>query len=260
MSDGGNADDEANKDKEKLAKVVEAIRERFGPRAICPQGESARNGAPRLSTGFLALDAALGGGLPRGRVTEITGRPTAGMITLALKIITQAQARGETAVYLDLERTFDPDYAAQCGVALEQLLLVHPHDVKQTFALLRDFASSGCGVLACDLPSALTNAHLAQTLGQVLLPLAQSATVLLCLVSLPPGQGPFPLESLAAYYAAARLQLRRERWLHRGKEIRGYRAQVLVAKNKLGPAGQQATIEITFNSALQGNHSSEGDV
>lgn len=252
--------DNVENDKEKLAKTVEALRGRFGSRAIRLRGKREQDGVTRLPTGFPDLDAALGGGLPRGRVTEIIGRPTAGTVTLALKMITQAQAQGETAVYLDLERTFDADYAARCGVALDRLLLVRPYDAGQAFALLRDFAGSGCGVLVCDLLPARADSRLAQALGQLLLPLAQSATVLLCLVSLPPGRGTLPRETLVSYYAAVRLHLRRERWLHRGKEIRGYRAQALVAKNKLGPAGQQATIEITFNGVVQGDHPGEGSV
>lgn len=259
-------DDDADNDvevdknvkKEKLAKTVEALRGRFGQRAIRRQG--AWSGVTRLPTGFPELDSALGGGLPRGRITEIVGRPTAGTVTLALKAVTQVQAQGEAAVYLDLGRTFDADYAARCGVTLDQLLLVRPYDAGQAFALLRDFAGSKCGVLVCDLLPALTDPRLAQALGQLLLPLAQSATVLLCLVSLPPGQEALPRKSPTSYYAAVRLQLRRERWLHRGKEIRGYRAQAIVAKNKLGPAGQRAMIEITFNGVVRGNHPGAGSV
>ena len=259
MSDGeANADIES--DKEKLAKTVEALRGRFGPRAIHLRAKGAQDGITRLPTGFPELDAALGGGLPRGRLTEITGRPTAGTVTLALKAVTQAQAQEEAAVYLDLKRTFDADYAARCGVDLDNLLLVRPYDAGQAFALLRDFADSGCGVLVCDLLPALADARLAQVLGQLLLPLAQSATALLCLLSLPSRQERSLQDASLSYYAALRLQLRRERWLHRGKEIRGYRAQALIAKNKLGPAGQQATIEITFNGVVQGNHPREGSV
>lgn len=258
------SDDEANadveNDKQKLAKTVEALRGRFGPRAIRLQRKAAQDGVTRLPTGFPQLDAALDGGLPRGRLTEITGRPTTGTVTLALKAIKQAQAQGEAAVYLDLDHTFDAGYAARCGVALDNLLLVRPYDAGQAFALLRDFAGSGCGVLVCDLLPAQTDARLARILGQLLLPLAQSATVLLCLPSLPPGQETPLQETFVSYYAALRLQLYREQWLHRGKEIRGYRAQALVAKNKLGPAGQQATIEITFNGVVQGDHLDEGGV
>ena len=261
----------ANGGKEKLEKTVEALRGRFGSRAVRRLGEGAQDATPRLATGFRALDGILDGGLPRGRVVEITGRPTAGMATLALKVVAQAQAQGESAVYLDasagsaqaVEGTFDPDYAARCGVILDRLLLVRPRDARQASPLLRDFADSGCGVLVCDLPPVTaTRPSLAQTLGtglgQLLLPLARTDTVLLCLISHPPGQGEIPGEFPVSYYAAVRLQLQRERWLRRGADIRGYRAQVLVAKNKTGAAGQKVTIDITFNGVVQNGRGGEG--
>lgn len=270
-ADDDAAADAVGHDNEKLAKTVEALRMRFGPRAVRRLGEGAEGGVPRLATGFSALDDALDGGLPRGRIVEITGRPTAGMATLALKVVAQAQAQGERAVYLDasagsaqaLEATFDPVYAARCGVILDRLLLVRPADARQAFPLLRDFAGSGCGVLVCDLPAAVVaDPPLAQALGTALgrslHSLARADTILLCLVPLPPGRGEPPAGCPVPYYASVRLRLRRERWLRRGEDIRGYRAQVLVAKNKLGTTGRKVTIDITFNGVVQGGHAGEG--
>jgi recombination protein RecA len=61
-----------------------------------------------------------------------------------------------------------------------------------------------------------------------------------------------------AHHAAVRLGLRREEWLRRPSsgtlpptwvgrgDVYGYRAQVEVLKNRLGPSGRSATIEILF--------------
>ena len=67
--------------KRRLEKTVTDLQGRFGLRAI---GRSGNTPAPAvIPTGFPALDAALGiGGLPRGRVSEIVGVPTAGAATL----------------------------------------------------------------------------------------------------------------------------------------------------------------------------------
>lgn len=256
-----NANDAARDGNEKLEKTVETLRMRFGSRAVRRLGKRAEDAVPRMATGFSALDNALGGGLPRGRIVEITGRPTAGMATLALKIIAQAQAQGESAIYLDLEATFDPVYAARCGLILDRLLLVRPVNAHQAFPLLRDFADSGCGVLLCDLPPAMAaDPSLAQALGQSLHALAHTDTVLLCLVPLPPGREEPPQTCPVSHYAAVRLQLQRERWLRRGEDIRGYRAQVFLAKNKLGATGRKITIDITFNGVVQGGRAGEGSV
>ncbi|HUQ91316.1 MAG TPA: ATPase domain-containing protein [Bryobacteraceae bacterium] len=83
--------------------------------------------AGAISTGIATLDDMLGtGGLPRGRVVEIFGPPDCGKSTLALNWIAAAQTSGAAAVYVDAERSFDHEWAAACGVNLEQLVLLSP--------------------------------------------------------------------------------------------------------------------------------------
>ena len=116
--------------KKRLEATVAAIQLRWGQKALQPakQAFSPTETAPHISTSFPALDQALAGigGIPQGRLTEILGTPTSGMATLALKIIAQAQSEGHTTAYLDLGRTFDPEYAARCEVNLSHLLLIRP--------------------------------------------------------------------------------------------------------------------------------------
>lgn len=252
-----------NHEKPTLAETVAALQARWGRDAISRLGDHSPPGQDmRVSTGFAALDEALGnGGLPRGRISEIIGVPTSGMATLALKVVAQMQAQGGTAVYLDGEPAFDPDYAARCGVALEQLLLVQPADVLQMLALAQDLVGEGgADILVCDLPlSPPADPQLAQSIadawGRLLAPLARSGAMLLCLLSLPPGQTPslehyppfFPLP----HYASVRLLLQRERWLYHAHDISGYEAQVLLVKNKLGTAGQKVHLEISLDNLAQ---------
>ncbi len=54
-------------------------------------------------------------------------------------------------------------------------------------------------------------------------------------------------------YAAVRLLLEKEEWLRKGRDVRGYRARTTVLKNKLGPAGKQGAIAITFDGVVHGN-------
>jgi hypothetical protein len=75
-------------------------------------------------TGFAELDALLGGGLPRGEISECLGGLSSGCTTVALAAIAQATMRGELATYLDASDGFDAPSAARAGVALERLLWV----------------------------------------------------------------------------------------------------------------------------------------
>ncbi|MCA9973411.1 MAG: hypothetical protein KC425_24495 [Anaerolineales bacterium] len=228
--------------------------------AAARRGHTAVSPPARIPTGFAALDAALGGGVPRQRITEIGGVPTSGMATLALKIVAQAHARGGTAVYLDPNDTFDPDYAHRCGVRLPRLTLVRPADLAQLAALLADLAA-GPDVLVCDLPLAPPTPTAAQALatglGRLVAALNDADCAVLCLTTLPASAATpsaYPLLSATlAHYAAVRLRLRRQRWLHAAQDVSGYQAQVQVRKNKFGAAGQQVPIAITFDDVVHGD-------
>ena len=75
-------------------------------------------------TGFAQLDALLGGGLPRGEISECLGGLSSGCTTVALAAIARATMRGELAAYLDASDGFDAPNAARAGAALERLLWV----------------------------------------------------------------------------------------------------------------------------------------
>jgi recA bacterial DNA recombination protein len=77
-------------------------------------------------TGVAALDAALGGGLRRGHVSDVAGAPSSGRTTIVVGALAAATARGEAAALVDAGDTFDPASAAAQGVDLSLLLWVRP--------------------------------------------------------------------------------------------------------------------------------------
>jgi hypothetical protein len=90
------------------------------PAALTPPAE-------RLApTGCAELDAALGGGLRRGHLSEITGAPSSGRSTVAVQMLAAATGRGEAVALVDASDSFDPAPAANGGVALSRLLWVRP--------------------------------------------------------------------------------------------------------------------------------------
>ena len=72
------------------------------------------------------LDAALGGGLRRGHLSEVTGLPSSGRTTIVVRAMAAAAARGEAVALVDACDTFDPASAAACGLDLARLLWVRP--------------------------------------------------------------------------------------------------------------------------------------
>ncbi|MFZ0888881.1 MAG: ATPase domain-containing protein [Candidatus Binataceae bacterium] len=80
----------------------------------------------RLSSGLISLDTLIGGGIVRGRISEIVGPSGSGKTSLAARFIAAATRRGEAAAWIDLAGAFDPASAAASGVDLPRTLWVHP--------------------------------------------------------------------------------------------------------------------------------------
>lgn len=84
----------------------------------------AAEGRPALPLGRADLDAALGGGLPRGELSEIAGARSSGRTTLMSAALASATTRGELAGLVDALDRFDIESAASAGVRLPNLLWV----------------------------------------------------------------------------------------------------------------------------------------
>jgi recombination protein RecA len=113
--------------------AISQIEKQYGRGSIMKMGQDgAIIDIPVISTGSLALDAALGlGGVPRGRVIEIFGPEASGKTTLALHIIAEAQAKDGIAAFIDAEHALDLAYARKLGVNIDDLLVSQPDTGEQ---------------------------------------------------------------------------------------------------------------------------------
>ena len=241
----------------KLDAVVSRLQLQYGPRAIrrAPAPET-REAPARLSTTFPALDAALGGGVPRGRLTELSGPATSGKVTLAAKVLSAAHAeRAALVAWLDLSRTCDPDYLHRCGLDLDRVLVVRPEDGLDALAItLHLIESDALAGLVFDSLSDLPRGHdsrVAGSLERLATAVVRTKAAVLFLAEERAESQPL------AHLAATRLHLTRERWLAadgdvRG-DVRGYEAQVEVVKNRLGRAGGRVWIRIAFTGTVRGD-------
>lgn len=146
-------------EKEKaLAAAMSQIDRKFGKGSIMKMGEvSSRLVIESIPTGSIALDIALGvGGLPRGRVIEIFGPESSGKTTLAQHIVAEAQKLGGVAAFIDAEHAFDPIYASNCGVKIEELLVSQPDTGEQALEICEALVrSNAIDVIVIDSVAAL---------------------------------------------------------------------------------------------------------
>ena len=86
-----------------VAMSLAALRQELAQVIDAPQGRP-----PGVATGLPELDQALGGALPRGQVTAITGPPGAGRTTLLRRLVEAAIRQELLVAYVDAERTLNP--------------------------------------------------------------------------------------------------------------------------------------------------------
>ena len=235
-------------DTRRLQQTLFDLQRRFGEQAVTTLAahDPARD---RLAFGYPALDALLDSGLARGTSSALMGRPSCGATTLALHLLAAAQGRAEAGVYLDLTGTFDPDYAAWCGVALDRLLLAQPQDVLQMLDIGRDLVRTGVPTLVVfDLlaaPLSLARSALPIPLRRLHDALTGSRTTLLFLLRQ-------PLDALDSYTHTC-LLLQRLDWLYPEGEVVGYQVRATVLKDKPHAPGQTALVPIAIAPVGEGS-------
>jgi recombination protein RecA len=232
---------------------------------VQPAGGLPRQAAPpHVPTGFAALDAITGcAGIPLGAITLFTGQTTSGKLTVAYQVLANAQRarRNRGVAILDLTYTANPAYLARCGVDLEYLLFARAPTPAQAVDVLFELARSGLRLLVVDgLPDLLRDAAVARRFDAALPELkvmlaSRSCAVLFMDEPQPPWLRWLGLGSSAIVHCAAlHVDLKREQWLERGRDLIGYRAQAQVIRSRWGRSGQTAPVEIFFDDTLDTLH------
>jgi len=90
-----------------------------------------------ISTGSTMLDLAISnrpnGGLPVGRIIEITGLEASGKSLLAAHALANTQKKGGLAVYIDTENAVSREFLEAIGIDLKEMLYVPLETVEDIF-------------------------------------------------------------------------------------------------------------------------------
>ena len=95
-----------------------------------------------VSTGSSLLDLAISnrpnGGIPVGRITELTGLEASGKSLIGAHLLANTQKQGGLAVYIDTENAMNEEFARAIGIDISKMLYIQLEAIEDIFDVIEN--------------------------------------------------------------------------------------------------------------------------
>lgn len=198
-----------------------------------------------------------------------------GKSTIALHLVAEAQAKGLTCAYIDVEYALDPKYMRALGVNVDEILLSQPDTAEQALAIANDLAKSGTvAVIVIDSVNALVplsqlegeigDANIGRRarlmsdgLSLIVSSAAKTGTILFFINQIRSKIGVIYGSSETTtggnalrFYSSVRLDIRKRDPIKNGTEIIGNETEIKIVKNKMAPAYKSVRFDLILGQGV----------